>query len=112
MNLVNNSEENTAELKKQRIWQVVHSIPEGCVATYGQVAALAGIPAGARFAGTSLKGLPKDTRIPWHRVINAQGKLSLPPDSPAFKEQLRRLKSEGVLVKNDKISLSQFQWQP
>ena len=51
------------------IWQVVASIPYGTVATYGQVAQLAGLPGYARYVGATLKQLPKDTLLPWHRVI-------------------------------------------
>ena len=98
--------------KRESIWQVVHMIPSGKVATYGQVAALAGLPQAARFAGTALKGLPKNTRIPWHRVINAQGKISLPKSSASYKEQQQRLTQEGVLIQNGKIALKDYQWKP
>ena len=87
-------------------------IPSGKVATYGQVAALAGLPQAARFAGTSLKGLPKTTRIPWHRVINAQGKISLPKLSVSYQEQHQRLTQEGVLIRNGRIALKNYQWEP
>lgn len=103
---------NSVEQNRQRIWQAVHAIPVGKVASYGQIAALAGLPRAARFAGSSLKGLPTNTRIPWHRVINSQGKISLAKSSPSYREQIKRLNDEGVLVKNGKVSLSEFQWQP
>jgi len=108
------SKEASAEvkIKRESIWQVVHMIPSGKVATYGQVAALAGLPKAARFAGTSLKGLPKATRIPWHRVINAQGRISLPKTSPSYKKQLQRLKEEDVLIQNGRIALKDYQWKP
>lgn len=100
------------KIKRESIWQVVHMIPSGKVATYGQVAALAGLPQAARFAGTSLKGLPKTTRIPWHRVINAQGKISLPKLSVSYQEQHQRLTQEGVLIRNGRIALKNYQWEP
>jgi len=100
------------KIKRESIWQVVHMIPSGKVATYGQVAALAGLPKAARFAGTSLKGLPKATRIPWHRVINAQGRISLPPSSASYLEQHQRLSQEGVLIRNGKVVLKDYQWEP
>jgi methylated-DNA-protein-cysteine methyltransferase-like protein len=108
------SKEASAEvkIKRESIWQVVHMIPSGKVATYGQVAALAGLPKAARFAGTSLKGLPKATRIPWHRVINAQGRISLPPSSASYQEQHQRLTQEGVLIRNGKVALKDYQWEP
>ena len=108
------SKEANAEtqVKRESIWQVVHMIPSGKVATYGQVAALAGLPKAARFAGTSLKDLPKATRIPWHRVINAQGRISLPPSSASYQEQHQRLTQEGVLIRNGRIALKDYQWEP
>ena len=78
------SQDNQA--KRESIWQVVHMIPSGKVATYGQIAALAGHPQAARFAGRSLKNLPTTSKIPWHRVLNAQGKISLPKNSPSYKK--------------------------
>ena len=98
--------------QRERIWQAVHSIPTGKVATYGQIAALAGLPGAARFAGSALKGLPANTKIPWHRVINAQGKVSLAKLSPSYNKQIMRLKSEGILVRDGKISLTSYQWRP
>ena len=99
-------------IKRESIWQVVHMIPSGKVATYGQVAVLAGLPKAARFAGSSLKGLPTATRIPWHRVINAQGRMSLPPSSASYQEQNQRLTQEGVLIRNGKVVLKDYQWEP
>ena len=100
------------KIKRESIWQVVHMIPSGNVATYGQVAALAGLPKAARFTGTSLKGLPKATRIPWHRVINAQGRISLSPSSASYQEQNQRLTKEGVLIRNGRVTLKDYQWKP
>ncbi len=102
----------TLKAKRESIWQVVHMIPSGKVATYGQVATLAGLTQAARFAGTALKGLPAHTRIPWHRVINAQGKISLPKSSASYQEQKQRLTQEGVLIHNGKVALQQYQWAP
>ena len=99
-------------IKRESIWQVVHMIPSGKVATYGQVAALAGLPKAARFAGTSLKDLPTATSIPWHRVINSQGRISLPPSSASYQEEHLRLTQEGVLIRNGSIALKDYQWEP
>ena len=77
-----------------RVWQVVSMIPKGKVATYGQVAALAGMPAHARFVGAVLRRLPPDSRLPWHRVVNAGLRSSLGDAGGA--EQRRRLANEGV----------------
>jgi len=80
----------------QRIWQVITLIPPGKVTTYGEVARQAGMPGAARRVGRALRGLPAETRIPWHRVINAQGRISLPAGSAARSRQIKRLKEEGV----------------
>jgi len=94
----------------EKIWQIVASIPKGKVATYGQIARLAGYPGYARFVGHTLKKLPKETALPWYRVVNAQGKLSFPEDSPAYKKQKSLLESEGVVFKNSKLLLSCYSW--
>ncbi len=92
-----------------RIWQVVALIPAGKVATYGDVARLAGLPGAARRVGAALRALPPDTRIPWHRVINAQGKLSLPEGSRAQYTQRERLEAEGVVFSGAKrVDLARF----
>ncbi|HSC69142.1 MAG TPA: MGMT family protein [Cellvibrio sp.] len=90
---------------REAIYLALMSIPAGKVITYGQLASLAGLPGAARLAGTVLCGLPEKTELPWHRVINAQGKISLPEDSPSYKEQKRRLEAEGIKFNNNKISL-------
>lgn len=94
----------------EMIWQVVGAIPPGFVATYGQVAELAGLPRGARMVGRCLGNLPEGSRLPWHRVINSAGRISLPPDSDGYKEQVRRLQEEGVAVFNGRVRLRQFRW--
>ena len=96
---------------QERIWQVVSMIPPGRVATYGQIAHLAELPRGARLVGWTLSKLPEDTRLPWHRVINASGRISLPRHSPAYRSQKERLQEESVTFLNGRISLSKYQWQ-
>lgn len=97
---------------EQRIYAVLAAIPSGVVVTYGQVAELAGLPRAARLVGRTLSKLPKNTTLPWHRVINASGKISMPKDSPGFNRQKKRLQEEDVLVTDNRISLKQFRWQP
>lgn len=93
----------------QRIWQVVALIPAGQVATYGDVAAQAGLPGAARRVGRALKYLPKNTRIPWYRVVNAQGKISLPDGSASKYTQRERLEAEGVVFKaNGSLDLKRY----
>ena len=94
-----------------RVWQVVASIPKGRVATYGGVAEKAGLARAARRVGSALRGLPPDSKIPWHRVVNAGGKISLPEGSASRRTQRDRLEREGVLFgKTGRIDLERFGW--
>lgn len=95
---------------QQAIFLALASIPAGRVVTYGQLAALAGLPRAARLAGRCLRELPEDSQLPWHRVINAQGRLSLPEGSEAYELQCQRLQAEGVALVQGKINLRRFGW--
>ena len=97
---------------KQRIYAVLAAIPKGVVVSYGQVAELSGLPKAARLVGKTLSALPDDTHLPWHRVVNASGKISMPSDSSGGMQQKHRLEVEDVLVVDGRISLKQFRWQP
>ena len=97
---------------KQRLYSIIQQIPKGCVATYGQVAELAGLPGCARMVGRTLSQLPSGSQLPWHRVIAASGKISLPENSDSFIEQKQRLQEEGVRVNKNRVNLSARQWQP
>jgi methylated-DNA-protein-cysteine methyltransferase-like protein len=90
------------------VWKVVSEIPSGHVLTYGEVARLSGMPRAARRVSQALRRAPRDMGLPWHRVINAQGKISFPEDSSAWKQQKDRLEVEGVVFLNGKIDLQQF----
>ncbi|THK40538.1 MGMT family protein [Methylophaga sp. SB9B] len=92
------------------IWQVVALIPEGKVATYGQIAILCGYPSHARYVGTTLKQLPDDSELPWHRVINAKGEIAFPVGSAAFQRQKSLLQTEGIEFNSNKINLSKYRW--
>ncbi|MEO8633979.1 MAG: MGMT family protein [Gemmatimonadales bacterium] len=94
-----------------RIYAVVRRIPRGRVATYGQVAAEAGLAGRARQVGYALHALPTGSVVPWHRVINSAGRVSLPPNNGGLDQQLR-LQAEGVEVfLGGRISLGRFQWK-
>lgn len=95
----------------RNVWSVVADIPAGHVLTYGEVARLSGAPRYARRVSQALRWAPSSMNLPWHRVINAQGKISLPPDSPGHKTQKSLLKSEGVVFLNGKIDLETFGYQ-
>ncbi len=97
----------------EQVWQVIALIPKGRVATYGQVAELAGFPGGARRVGRILSQLPSGSRIPWHRVVNASGGISLPEGSGGFARQHARLTKEGIVFsESGRIALRKFRWRP
>ena len=90
------------------VWQCVSAIHEGQIATYGQIAHLAGMPQQARLVGRILSRLPPDTRLPWHRVVNSRGEVS----NPNLLLQCGRLKEDGISVDRNRVSLRLYQWQP
>jgi len=91
----------------------VGRIPKGRVATYGQVAELAGMPGQARLVGYALNALPDGSRVPWHRVINAQGTVSARAEPGADRQQRSMLEQEGVKFDGrGRTSLPRFRWRP
>ena len=95
----------------ERMLLVVREIPRGRVATYGQIAWIAGA-ASPRMAGDVLAGLPADTNVPWQRVVNSKGGISPRGDPLATDRQRRLLKGEGVSFKPDgRIDLDRFGWE-
>lgn len=90
------------------VWQVVAGIPRGHVLTYGEVARLAGMSRAARRVSQALRRAPRAMNLPWHRVVNAQGKISIPQDSSGYREQKDRLEQEGVVFISGKIDLERF----
>jgi len=98
------------------IWKVVGRIPRGRVATYGQIARLAGRPGQPRLVGYALHSLPSGSRLPWHRVINAQGKVSTRSvSSSGFAEpwQQAMLRQEGIFFdSHGRLDLTEYQWRP
>jgi methylated-DNA-protein-cysteine methyltransferase related protein len=97
----------------QRIYDVVRRIPAGRVATYGQVASLAGIPGHARQVGYALHALPEGTTVPWHRVVNASGRISVRSMPGAELVQQQLLAREGVrLDALGRVPLRNVRWSP
>ncbi len=93
----------TADVNWYRnVWKVVSEIPSGHVLTYGEVARLAGLPRAARRVSQALRRAPRGMKLPWHRVINSQGKISFPEDSSGWKRQKDKLEAEGVVFLNGK----------
>ncbi len=93
---------------RELIWQVVAMIPEGKVATYGQIARLIGFPRHSRFVGTTLRQLPANTRLPWYRVVNAQLRISRRGGGEA--RQRKKLQAEGVEFVGERIARTQL-WE-
>jgi methylated-DNA-protein-cysteine methyltransferase related protein len=92
-----------------RIWDTVSRIPRGKVASYGVIARLSGFPRQARLAGYALHNIPPGAGIPWHRVINARGMVSLPGKRGAHQEEL--LRREGIVFEKGRISMERYQWR-
>jgi methylated-DNA-protein-cysteine methyltransferase-like protein len=96
-----------------RIYAVVRRIPRGKVATYGQVAALAGLPGRARQVGYALHALLPGTPVPWHRVINARGEVSRRARPGDELSQRMLLEKEGLKFNaRGRVKLAQVQWKP
>jgi methylated-DNA-protein-cysteine methyltransferase-like protein len=96
-----------------RIYAVVRRIPRGRVATYGQVAFLAGLSGAARQVGYALHGLGDEDRVPWQRVVNAQGRISRRAEPVMEQVQRQLLEAEGVLFDGrDRIDLARHGWKP
>jgi methylated-DNA-protein-cysteine methyltransferase-like protein len=91
-----------------RIWRAVARIPHRRVSTYGRIARLAGMAGQPRQVGYALHRLPPGIEIPWHRVINARGEISLKGESG--KKQRRLLEAEGVALRGNRVDLAVFGW--
>ena len=103
----------TASSSYLKIYAAVSRIPKGRVATYGQIAALAGLPRQARLVGYAMHALPADSDVPWHRVVNAAGKVSIRSDGMGHDElQAQLLRREGVRFVDGAIPLATFRWKP
>jgi methylated-DNA-protein-cysteine methyltransferase-like protein len=97
----------------QRIYAVVRRIPEGRVATYGQVASLAGLAGHARQVGYALHALPNETTVPWHRVVNARGGVSLRSMAGGELVQRGLLEREGIRFDpSGRVPLARVRWAP
>ena len=108
MNLPDDNQTTDFGTWVKNVWQVVRDIPHGHVLTYGDVARLAGNRKAARRVSQAMGRAPGGLELPWHRVVNAQGKLSFPADGPAYREQKSLLEQEGVVFLDDRIDLQRF----
>ena len=101
-----------SETRVRRIRETICDIPKGSVASYGQIAEIAGIPRGARQVGYALRNLPAGHTVPWHRVVQASGRIAFPADTRGYKEQRQRLLDEGVRVVSGRIDMQTYRWRP
>jgi methylated-DNA-protein-cysteine methyltransferase-like protein len=96
----------------QRFYQIIARIPRGHVATYGQIARLAGLPRHARHVGYALAA-PNGSKLPWQRVINSKGEISLRATPFGAEEQKAALMKEGIrLNRKGRVDLGRYQWAP
>lgn len=101
----------SADQRRAALYLTLTQIPAGQVTSYGELAARAGLGRAARWVGRTLSQLPDDTALPWHRVVAAGGRLSLPVGSPAGDEQRARLRSEGVSIHNERVDMHRHGWR-
>lgn len=102
--------QNAALSDAQRILAAVRRIPRGRVSSYGDIAIVAGLPRRARLVGTVLKHAPSSKDLPWFRVINSSGRISLPAGSDSYAKQRRKLEGEGVIFRGDRIDMKRYGW--
>jgi methylated-DNA-protein-cysteine methyltransferase-like protein len=96
----------------ENVVEIIRSIPEGKVMTYGQIASLAGSPRAARQVVRVLHSMSRKHRLPWHRVVNAKGQIAL-QDDESYNEQWLSLEADGVGIGlNGVIDLGKYQWNP
>lgn len=97
---------------RRAFYEIVARVPKGRVVTYGQVATLAGYPGRARQVGYALAALPEELDLPWHRVINAQGKVSPRTGTKFHLMQYELLAAEGIAFAGERIDLRSYRWAP
>ena len=112
MNASADMTQEDAEARRTALYLVMNQIPAGKVVSYGELAQMAGLGRAARWVGRTLSQLPADTRLPWHRVLGAGGRLSLQQGTPSGDEQRARLRAEGVSLRNNRVDMSRHGWRP
>lgn len=95
----------------RRIWSVVEQIPPGKVCSYGQAANLAGFPGYARHVARALRAAPPTLKLPWHRVVAANGRIAPKVGSETRRQQIDRLNREGVLIRNGRVNMQSCVWR-
>ena len=103
---------NLTQQRYQKIWRTIRLIPQGKVASYGQIADLAGLPKQARLVGRSLGYAPASQNVPWYRVLRSDGKIAFSAGSEQSLKQIGLLQQENIAVFNNRVKLKEYQWQP
>jgi methylated-DNA-protein-cysteine methyltransferase-like protein len=106
------AEKTATQQRHVRIWQTICDIPPGKVASYGQIAEIAGIPRGARQVGHALRQLPAGHEVPWFRVVASSGSIAFEKGSKPYREQRRRLMMDGISVTGGRVDMRRYRWQP
>ena len=113
MKITDSSDSRGKRSRWKAVYDAVRRIPRGKVATYGQIARLAGLGGDARQVGYALHALPAGSRVPWHRVINARGGISLHPSTGGDVTQRLLLEKEGVRFNAaGRTDIERFGWKP
>lgn len=97
---------------QEEVWQWIAAVPYGKVASYGQIARLAGHPRHARHVGAILRQLPEGSTLPWHRILRSSGELAFAEGSAAWRRQHALLAAEGISLQQGRVSMARHQWQP
>ncbi|MFC6335812.1 MGMT family protein [Pseudomonas karstica] len=105
-------QQSPAQIRRAALYLTLAQVPEGCVVSYGELAHLAGLGRAARWVGRTLSQLPDDTKLPWHRVLGAGGRISLPAGSASGDEQRARLRCEGISILNNRVDIRRHGWRP
>jgi methylated-DNA-protein-cysteine methyltransferase-like protein len=96
-----NQPQDPAQIRRTALYLTLAQVPEGKVVSYGQLAELAG-----------LSQLPGDSKLPWHRVLGAGGRISLAAGTPSGDEQRARLRTEGISIQNNRVDIQRHGWRP
>lgn len=100
------------DTRARRILETIRDIPPGKVASYGQIAEIAGIPRGARQVGFVLRQLNDGQNVPWHRVVQASGRIAFDKNSAEYRDQAGRLMLEDIAVIGGRVDMRRYRWQP
>lgn len=95
----------------RKVMQQIRMIPTGKVATYKQIAELSGKPQASRGVSWILHSCSTTYKLPWHRVLNSQGKISFDRTTHNYRKQKSLLKSEGVVFEGEQLNMTKYQWK-